>query len=167
MKKNAFTLIEILLVVVIVVIFSVLVFADYKNGEQQLALQRSANKLAQDLRRAAAKTLGLESSSVCLGGYANYGVHFSIYSSSSYVLFADCGNDDYQYATSEKISEIALEKNIKITGLSFGTILDVVFEAPDPTVHFTSAAATSSITLGVGSRAKTVFINQAGLIEIK
>ena len=51
-KESGFTLTELLVVASIIILFSAIVLANYQTGNKQFALQRSAHKLAQDIRRA-------------------------------------------------------------------------------------------------------------------
>ncbi|MDO8669067.1 MAG: type II secretion system protein, partial [Candidatus Buchananbacteria bacterium] len=49
--KKGFTLIELLVVVAVITALTAVVLPSFRSGDNQLALQRSASKLAQDLRR--------------------------------------------------------------------------------------------------------------------
>ena len=49
--KTGFTLIELLVITVIIAVMSALVIPNLRFGEEQFAVQNSAHKLAQDLRR--------------------------------------------------------------------------------------------------------------------
>ena len=50
-KTKGFTLIELLVIVSITVLMTVVVFSNYGKNNEIFALERSSQKLAQDLRR--------------------------------------------------------------------------------------------------------------------
>lgn len=148
MKSKGFTLLEITVVVAIITLLSTIFLANYREGEKQFSLQRSAHKLAQDLRRT--QEMAMSSQKVPLdfdseepfpkGGY---GIHFMVNPTQGYcqtaskgyciILFADCNNNgnydktggatscgvaDELTAYPEKIEEISLEEGIYILELS-------------------------------------------------
>jgi len=89
------TLIELLVVITIMTIIAAVVFANYRPANQQLALQRSASKLAQDIRRAQEMAM---SSAECPSGTGcegevppRYGIYIGtpFDNPDSYILFAD------------------------------------------------------------------------------
>jgi Tfp pilus assembly protein FimT len=179
MKNKSFALIELLVVISIIVILTGIVFAGYRTGQQQLALQRAANQLAQDIRRAQGLALAAENfhGAVPSGGY---GIYFSGTGITSYILFADCDNDKtYDTANTcpdcsvapcnsnqfpEQLETIELEKDVSISALS-SSPLQIAFTPPDPTVTITLSAP-GQITLSLSGQTKTITVNKAGLIEI-
>jgi GxxExxY protein len=168
--NTSFTLIELLVSIFIIVLISGIILANYRVGGQQLALQRSANKLAQDIRRAQQMAMGAAEYSNCTGN-PNYKYGWGIYLNSSspnqYILFADCDNGKDYDSPGEAVGDpIPLEAGVKIKTLSPSSPLTITFTPPDPTITiFPSAPAT--ITLGNDSQTKTITVNSAGLIEIQ
>lgn len=173
-KKNGFTIIEISIVIFIIIVLSVMVFANYKSGQQQLALERAAYKLAQDIRRVQSLA-GLEESR-CMGidGYKyGYGVFFKespALEKKKYTLFADC-NGNGRYDDPDEIiegGEIYFEEGIEIKELSYA-FLRIVFTPPDPTVAITPEAGLTAVIKieNKSGQTKTITVNRAGLINIE
>ena len=185
--KKGFTLLEITIVVTIIALLSTIFIANYRGGERQFALKRSAHKLAQDLRgvqemamssRATPSEFGPET--FPKGGY---GIHFKK-GLSSYIIFADCnGNGEADEIGSaqncrdatelnpypETIETISLEESIIVSNLlpiSGGNTLEITFFPPDPIVTITPSANSASVILSFDGQIKTVSINSVGLIDI-
>jgi prepilin-type N-terminal cleavage/methylation domain-containing protein len=187
-KQKGFTLLEITVVVSIIILLSTIFIANYRGGEKQFALQRSAHKLVQDLRRAQEMAMSSQRTSSEFGSetvpQGGYGISFKK-DLNSYILFADCDGDgkfdetgealSCQKATKvtpfpEKIKELSLEEGIKITKLlpSLENSLSITFLPPDPKVIITPSGSSASITLTFNSQSKKVIIiNTVGLIDIE
>jgi len=100
-SQQGFTIIELLTSIAVVVILTAIVFANYRSGERQYALQRSTHKLAQDIRRIQEMATSTRefncggSPIIPPGGYGVYFPRLSI-ANNYYILFADCdGGFDY------------------------------------------------------------------------
>ena len=167
-KKDSFTLIELLVVIAIIVILSTIVLANYRGGEEQYALQRSAHQLAQDIRKAEEMAMASKefNGEIPQGGYGIYLVE----NSNSYILFADVdGEKDYD-SGEEVGSPLELEKKVKICELSPSSSLFITFTPPDPTINISEERSEAKITLCLetdSSKTKIISVNKAGLIEIK
>lgn len=194
MKNKAFTLLEITVVVSIIILLSTIFIANYRGGEKQFALKRSAHQLSQSLRRAQEMAMsGQEFKGTFQGGF---GIHFTVTpgpeNTGSYTLFVDCnfvggepnkifdeggspcddctGSSCIQDIYPEEIETFFLEEGIKIDNLLPSSPLNVVFFPPDPEIiingndDITSAAI--SLTFDDQSQ-KIITINTAGLIEIE
>jgi len=175
MSQKAFTLLEITVVIAIIGLLAVIVLANYRGGEKQSALLRSAHRLAQDLRQAeemaisSRKTPGgceqIEEGVFPKGGY---GIRFEK-DSDSYILFADCDSEgDYDDSGSafyceegengaepglgnslnEIIEEITLEEGIKIKKLQVDS-----FQVDFLPITFTPPDPTVTIDEGDGNEA--------------
>lgn len=137
--NKAFTLVETLVVIVIIVILSLIIIPNYNSTKQQLALQRSAFKLAQDIRIIQEMAISTEElpSGFPPGGYGMY-IHIDSEDptpQNSYILFGDM-NDNQKYGpgTDIQIGETKfLEKGVKIKSLSKDQ-MNIVFMPPDPEV---------------------------------
>lgn len=183
-NKRGFTLLEITVVVAIISLLATIFLANYRGGERQFALKRSAHKLAQDLRTVQEMALSGQRTPPALFGEeifprGGYGIYFSP-DSNSYILFADC-NDNKEYdpsgpATScleaspaipypEKIKDLFLEEGVKISELSTGPSLSITFFPPDPTITISPPANFATITLSFDNLSRQVYINTAGLID--
>jgi len=166
-SQKSFTLVELLVTTGIILLISALIFPNYRAGEEELSLQRSAQKVAQDLRRveelALSATAYPNAPSTFKGGY---GINFQI-NSTSYTLFADL-DDQKDFDSGEEIEISDLEEKVKITGLS-ATPLNVVFLSPDPEV-FISGGSEAQITLSFETnptKTKIIKVNQVGLINVE
>jgi len=163
--NKGFTLIELLVSIFIIVLISGIILANYRVSGQQFALQRSANKLAQDIRRAQQMAMGAAEHAGCPAGYKyGYGIYLTTSANNQYILFADCDNWK-DYDSGEGVETIKLETGVKIKTLS-GNPLTITFTPPDPTITI-SPSAPASIQLGNDSQTKTITVNSAGLIGIQ
>jgi type II secretory pathway pseudopilin PulG len=185
-QKKGFTIIELLVVTGIIIILSVVMFADYHTGQEHLALQRSAYKVAQDLRQIqemamSAKEIGSEGGEFYPTG--GFGIYFDINEPGEYILFADCDNDgelkpgkrcgvspnDFQ----EMIEEVQLESKIEISDLfpiSAQNELHITFSAPDPTIKINDDInnTIAEIFLStLSNETKIIKVNTAGLINVE
>jgi type II secretory pathway pseudopilin PulG len=168
LEWQGFTLVELLVSIFIIILISGIIFANYRVGGQQFALQRSANKLAQDIRRAQAMAMGAAEYAGCPAGYKyGYGIYLTTSTNNKYILFADCDNGKDYDSPGEAVGDpIPLEAGVKIKTLSPSSPLTITFTPPDPTITI-SPSAPATITLGNDSQTKTITVNSAGLIEIQ
>jgi len=164
--QRGFTLVELLVSIFIIVLMSGIILANYRQSGQQFALQRSANKLAQDIRRAQQMAMGAAEHAGCPADYKyGYGIYLTTSTNNQYILFADCDNWK-DYDSGEAVGNpIPLEAGVKIKTLS-GDPLTITFTPPDPTITI-SPFAPATITLGNDNQTKTITLNSAGLIEIQ
>lgn len=170
--QAGFTLIELLVVLAIIIIITGIVIFNVGNERQNSALFRSAQKLSLDLRRAQSFAL---SSKVykTVGVPCGWGVHFNGAGSTNYIIFADlasaqdCSNRDFIRAGdgSEDFENVNLNAGITISSLS-GSLSDVVFTPPEPTVNFVSDQTSASITLSNKNGAtRSINFNKIGFIS--
>ena len=175
MSQKAFTLLEITVVIAIIGLLAVIVLANYRGGEKQSALLRSAHRLAQDLRQAEEMAIssrktpeGCEQIEEGVFPKGGYGIRFEK-DSDSYILFADCDSEgDYDDSGSafyceegengaepglgnslnEIIEEITLEEGIKIKKLQVDS-----FQVDFLPITFTPPDPTVTIDEGDGNEA--------------
>jgi type II secretory pathway pseudopilin PulG len=179
-KESGLTLTEILVTIAIIIILSGLVIANSGAGQGQLALSRSANKLAQDIRRAQEMAMSATICEPC-GNVVPpyYGIEFDKNNNDSYFIFADL-NGSFKYESlpspDKKIETITLEK-----GITIGELLTTApsnnpdrvwigFLSPDPLTSIKGPGdwrSTAEITLEGGGQNKKVIVNQAGLIYVE
>lgn len=171
--SKGFTLLELLVVFIIIAIVSSILLVNYRNTGQQFAVQRSAHKLAQDIRRASEMAMAAQE---CCGGIVppGYGI-FLQGGSSNYILYADTqpssGNEFYTSADS-RLETINLESGVTIQSIdSPNNRASINFKPPSPITRIKYQVSSErnivTITLGSSSYTKRVIVNVAGLIEIE
>ncbi len=183
--KKGFTIAELLIVVVIIGIFSAIIFSSYGVSSKYLALGRASQALAQDIRRTQQMSMG--SLQGIVGTTAGYGLYFintssGTPSSLSYIIFRNDTkaslNTSYVDTTSDPTQEtIRIESgikicDIKINGTTIGTNpLSVFFLPPDPITYINGSrvGSTASIVLCIASdtsKTSTVKINNSGMVDM-
>ncbi len=180
-----FTLTELLVVIAIIGILSAIVALNYRSSGEQLKLQRSAYKLAQDIRRVGEMAVSAREIN---GGnptiYPRYGIVFDPNNSNPNLrifIFGD-ENDNGTYQPSDKyIEKIILEENVSINTLYVdnpspppdfitATQLSITFKPPNPTIEIRipdPGHSIGKIELIVAGETKTIKINSVGLIEVE
>jgi len=181
-KDKGFTLIELLVSIVIIVTLAAIALVNYRQGKEELALERAASKLAQDIRRAQEMAMGAQEEPKCKkfgvgndsyhGEYSNsYGIAFNLNGpdSGAYLLFADCnplpvGAPIYNSAvdSDEPIGTVEITKAQISTSTN-----SIIFKPPDPTVYFSPNSNQATINITIGSRTKTIIVSKTGLIYVQ
>lgn len=171
--KNGFSLIELLVVISIIGIFTAITLANYRGGEAQFALERSAHKLAQDLRRAQEMTMSTRETNI--GGVfvipKGYGIYFDRSQPSQYILFANLNENRSYDGGNERLEILTPERGVRISNLSSGNTLNILFAPPDPTtwINGVPSGPGAVITLSLESnpaKIKRIVVNNAGLIAV-
>jgi len=173
--KKGFTLIELLVIMSITVLMTIALFANYGKGNDSLALERSSQKLSQDLRRAQEMAMSGFEGSVSSNGY---GIYFDKTSGSEgkYVIYMNNNtNMYYESGTDTDKETVNIESGIKICNIKDNSLdlnnVSVSFEPPDPLTYISSnySGHEASIVLCVIkdiSQTRTIKINNAGRIEV-
>lgn len=176
--QKGFTILELMVVVFIVAILTTIYLAGYRSGEKSFRLQRAANKLASDVRRAAELSMSAkDSKSSCAGITASaYGIYAEFATPASYKLYADTVGGDRLYGSSDCVIEnITLEKGVIIKDISTAPKKTTIsFQPPDPQVFIrwnNPSDSTSSVTITLGlqndpTKTRTITVNKSGLIDI-
>jgi len=179
--RKAFTLIELMVVASIIIILSAVALLNYQSGQSQFALQRSANKLAQDIRRAQEMAMSAKECQECGGGIPpGYGIFLDRdWDNKRYRLYADTdpsqGNEFYNSADTSVGPLLELEKGVIIKDINTAPKkVSINFKPPDPTVkikfQLVGEIDEVVITLAIENdlnKTKTIKINQAGLIYVE
>jgi len=177
-KKQGFTLIELLVVISIILIISGVVLINYRPGQEQLALQRAASKLASDIRRAQA--MAMEAREFQGTVPPGYGVILDRdWNTQEYRLYADTNGENEFFNPPDSIVEtIDLESGVVIKEICLSLVctyssVSINFKPPDPKVNIRfntgSSGPETIITLSLTadpSRTKTITVNEAGRIEV-
>lgn len=148
-KARGFTLTELMVVVGIMTIMNLLIFANYPEFSQRLALKRTSEDVALIVRQAQAYSLGIKRP---LGAtddnYNGFGVRFdkSVANKKSLIIFADknknnvydvgdsCGSigsecfQEYKINTGDFVSELTCDKAC----LGEGSFIDIFYPRATP-----------------------------------
>jgi len=178
--QKGFTLIELLVSIFIIVLMSGIIFANYRQSGQQFALQRSANKLAQDIRRAQQMAMSAAECPInkCGGPPAiipsRYALGFLITNPNEYILFADRNDNGTYEPPDNEVETIPLEEGVSINELftiASQTGLWISFKPPDPITVIRDPGGPRSIgrirLIGANNQTKAVEVNSAGLIKVE
>lgn len=169
MEKNGFTLVELLIVIFIITLLSSTSFVYYRRAEKEFALLRSANKLAQDIRRVQEMAM---SAKECCGGIVppGYGIYLKK-GDENYLLYADTnpasGNEKYDGGDIQ-IEKIYFEKGVYIKDLNPSSV-SINFSPPDPKVKIDNVETLTIIIALKNDPTKTkkVIVNKFGLISVE
>jgi prepilin-type N-terminal cleavage/methylation domain-containing protein len=169
-SESGFTLVEMLTVLFIMATISGLVFANYRSGNQQFALENEAYRVAQDIR----KVQEMAMSSKDVGGATpeGYGLYFEE-DGLGYKIYADVStpaNGIYD-ATDTTIEEVSLSKYVYILS-STPDELSINYTPPDPVTTLTGntgVAAQAIIVLGMEGTdlTRTIIVNRGGLVYVE
>ncbi len=171
-KESGLTLTEILVTIAIIIILSGLIMANSGAGQSQLALSRSANKLAQDVRRAQEMAMSAEkcpTGTGCAGQIPpGYGIYL-IQGGENYLLYADTNPGEIYDGGDAGIETIPLEKGIYIKGLGPAST-SINFKPPDPKINITGSVNEVFIVIALKAdqtKTRTIRVNKAGLISVE
>ncbi|MBX4200987.1 hypothetical protein KW786_02555 [Candidatus Parcubacteria bacterium] len=178
-----FTIIEVLVVAGIIVVFSTILISNFPKARLQFSLSRAAHKFEQDLRKAQGYSFASAKYTDPGGNLqevAGYGVHVDTLDNKKYIIYADAppgnhlyDNEDYIVNTID-LSIIEPGVIIKEIRTIDGVDVSINFTPPNPitTISNISGQQLSNVDIVFSlenddSKTKTVFVNGAGLIEIK
>jgi type II secretory pathway pseudopilin PulG len=184
-NTKGFTLIELLVIISIIFLMSITIFSNYGKNNEIFALERSSQKMTQDIRRGQEMSIsGLVGSATTCG----YGLFFdkttepsAVANQYKYIIYeekdADCNVAvRYWQSGTDTVKEtIYLETGVKICDiLSDGVTIasrSISFEPPNPLTYLggVSSGHTAAIVLCVEndtSITRTITVNNAGMVQL-
>lgn len=145
MKQKGFTITELLVVIGIIAIMSAIFAVNFRKGESGSRLQRSAQLVAQSIRKA--QSMALSSVEVRDTIYDYYGVYFDANMPNDFYVFA--GNNKVYNSGDEVGPAVELESGIIIDSVkpNQNGKLNVVFKPPYSFVEFNPTTDSATITI--------------------
>jgi len=160
-KGKAFTLVEALVVIFVIGTISSMMIVNWRKNEKQYQLQRTAQEIMQNIRKAQDYALnGKQRIWPPTGGGTMqtpeaYGIHFSRNQPTSYFIYSQfIGGDGYQNPEDIQETNTQLEAGIEIDSFGGGNVLDVFFGIPEGFVGFSPGGGTSA-TITIKRTGKT------------
>src|SRR3989338_4894770 len=168
--EQGFTLVELLVVSGIVALLTALVIPGWRTGEGSLAVQRTAAKISQDIRRTIELSLHAKAYPCTITGYGLYVTS----NSTSYTIFADCNNNQrYDSAIDGFVETVNIEGPVNISSATNGAF-GMVIVPPDPAIYLKDGSGTTLTTAQIvivaknnSSLTRTITINQKGVVSIQ
>jgi len=147
-NQKGLTLIELMTTISIILIISFFIFPNYQNMRKELALQRVAHKIAQDLRRTQESAMSAKCSPC--------EISFDADEEDSYEVLGDTVNLE-KWVKIKSLSPISLEDELAIS-----------FFPPSPitSINGVISGLDAEITISNDIHQKSVKINNVGRIEI-
>lgn len=177
MNNKGFTIVELLIMIGILALLSSVVFIDFGKNGKQFALERSAQKLAQDMRRVQGMAMGTLQGTASTTGYGIY-LNKQAGSNTEYIVYRNENiNPYYESSIDVVIETISPEDGISICDINDNNVsesdnvMSISFEPPDPITyiennHYGHEAEISLCITTNPSLLKKVIINNSGRIEI-
>lgn len=192
-KNRAFTLIEAVISVGIIVLVMAAILASYPKFTDSMSLHKAVQLLASNVRRAQVYGVSVKGTGESLPTFPGYGVSFDLNSSTNnYNLFADLNGDSYYGDVSELVARYAVEGNSFIyqlraedersgnctDNLTGGVKrIDVIFKRPAPDIFLYAYDASNNKSSPCNDVAivlrsprggeKTLVIWRSGQISVK
>ena len=173
-NDKGFTLIELLIVISVALLLFGSILVDFKGGGDSLSLQRSANTMAQNIRKAS--TMAMSGQKFDDEMPKGYGIYLEITNPNQYILYAKKNDSKFYNPADDVVNTIDLEKGVKIKdieidGVSGENDTSINFEAPDPIVSISNNKNLAIITLCLeqecDTKTATIKVYKTGAVEVE
>lgn len=176
-EKKGFTLMEMLIVIGIIALFSGLIMINYGGQNQKLRLRTTVQEAVNNLRQVQNFSVSTKISGTEVPG-GGYGIRFDK-AANSYIIFSETSDPPNRvFDSGEQIKTKLLDSDLEISDINISStgsvdILDVVFVPPDP-VTYLNASNIFNLYAIITFRAKgktcpqscrTITIKTSGVIE--
>ncbi len=177
-RESGFTILELLVVFVIIIILSIYTISGYSQSYSRLAVERSIEQFISDAYGAKEKSLSYlaykEEGSEDIYKH-DYGIYIQE-EASEYIIFLD-KNNDKKYSSGEAIEIIETDKKVKISNISVtdeNNSLSILF-SHDRKVYFNNEEAgegapnSAEITFSVinsEDNEKKIIVNKQGVVQL-
>ena len=169
-QSRGFTLPELLVVIAIISLLTALTLPNWRSGQQSLVLERSAFKLAQDIRKTQEMALRAEAFTCNVGSITGYGMAFDMSSPERYTIFADCDGDNTYGLGDSEVEILEFEGSTVISSLVPGPQASVVFVPPTPQIWLKPGSPQEiqiQLSPTAGGISRWVTITKKGIIDIE
>jgi type II secretory pathway pseudopilin PulG len=188
--ERGITLVEVIVSIFIITMFSLIVITDFPKIKRQFALSRATYKLAQNIRRT--EDLGLSGVQVLDASgdpitTKGYGFYINTTDNDKqYIIYADTNlPTDYQYTVGDDYIVETVDLLEDEPGVYIKQILDtntnmstdwvsVNFNPPNPTILITTDSGNTATRVGISlsleldqSVTRTIYVNSSGLVEVE
>jgi len=174
--KKGFTIIELFVVISITFLLAAILFFGQAEHKQRVALNSAVFELIQNVREVQEMAMVIKETECNGTTTSRYGINFEKDNNSSYFLFADCGDREWEKDDNDKlIREVELDRLVKIYHLSPPSDLNIVFRPPDPITYINGDSVDEEETIilslrsdpGSADNQKSIKINSVGRIDIE
>lgn len=178
-EKKGFTLLELMVIIGIMVILSLIVLPNYRQGERQFLLQRTAHKLAEEIRAVQNMAISGRECPECGGQKPDgYGIYIDA-PQKEIIVYADTNDNQFYGGGDGFIRNIELEKGVIVKQVNTPpNKVCINFKPPDPKIVMkypiggggdAEFSGNTIITLALEvniNQTKTIIVNAVGLIDV-
>ncbi|MBI2482057.1 MAG: prepilin-type N-terminal cleavage/methylation domain-containing protein [Candidatus Vogelbacteria bacterium] len=179
-QNRGFSLVEMLVVIVIFLIITGIIVANYPQFKDQSALELMAQEMAVNIRTAQVLGTGTRVGSSGPAAARSYGVHFNSDNTNKFISFIGSNKEDGTFDEGDKIVEEYTLQGADITnfydqsGDDLTGVFDITYRRPNPEariLHNNSNITGDSLTIKIkskrgGDRCKQIRISINGQIAV-
>lgn len=145
-RVRAFTLIEVLVVIGVVIIIASATLANFPEFSERIGIEQEAGKLALALRKTQSYALAVRQFQGGSGIFPSYGVNIAMSDPTHHIIFGDINDSGrFESLRAELVEKITIGKRIKIfqicgnsqsvpVGPCTLSSADIVYKRPTPTI---------------------------------